>query len=104
MATTTENTPAKPVFNIVTVHGRVEEVQRFEGVYRTRMICPSADNFTSPQKIIIRSKTRLGSRDEMVTATCRLGGYQRKPFRATDKETGESVSVTPVDMTLDLAE
>lgn len=101
---TSDTTPAKPVFNLVTVHGRVEEVQRFEGTYKTRLICPAADAFASPQKIAIRSKTRLGSRDEMVTATCRLGGYQRKPFRATDKETGEVVNVIPVDMTLDLVE
>lgn len=103
-AETTQSTHSKPAFGIVTVHGRVEEVQRYEGTYRTRLICPAPDSFSSPQKISVRSKTRLGSRDELVTATCRLGGYQRKPYRVTDKDTGESMNVVPVDMTLDFIE
>ena len=98
--TPTPATPAKK-FNVVAVHGRVEDVQRFEGVYRTRLICPAADEFTAPQKVIVRSKARLGSKDEMIEISCRLGGYQRKPYRVTDKDTGEQTNVTPVDMTLD---
>lgn len=104
MATSEPSTPQKQAFGIVIVHGRIEEVQRYEGTYRTRIICPAPDSFSSPQKISIRSKTRLGSRDELVTASCRLGGYQRKPYRVTDKETGEQVNVIPVDMTLDFLE
>lgn len=88
----------------VTVSGRIEEVQRYEGTYNARIICPAADQFSQPQNIKIRSKSRIGSREELVTVTARLGGYKRKPFQAVDKETGERVSVVPVDMTLDLIE
>lgn len=88
----------------VTVTGRIEEVQRYEGVYSTRIVTPAQDQYSQPQHVKVRSKTRVGSRDEIVTLTCRLGGYKRKAFKATDKETGEVVSVVPVDMTLDLSE
>jgi hypothetical protein len=88
----------------VSVTGRIEEVQRYEGIHNTRIICPAADQFSQPQNVKVRSKTRIGSRDEMVTITARLGGYKRKSFKATDKETGEVVNVVPVDMTLDLVE
>jgi len=94
----------KPKFCETSVHGRVEDVQRYEGIYRTRVICPAVDEFSSPQKLLIRSKTRLGSKDELITISCRLGGYQRKPYRVTDKDTGEQTNVTPVDMTLDQIE
>lgn len=88
----------------VTITGRIEEVQRYEGTYNTRIICPAADQFSQPQNVKVRSKTRIGSKEEMVTITARLGGYKRKPFKATDKETGEIAMVVPVDMTLDLVD
>lgn len=88
----------------VTIAGRIEEVQRFEGIYATRIICPSADQYSAPQTVKVRSKARIGSRDEIITVTARLGGYKRKPFKATDKETGEQTNVIPVDMTLDLVD
>lgn len=88
----------------VTISGRIEEVQRFEGIYATRIITPAPDEYSSPQNVKVRSKTRIGSRDELVTITARLGGYKRKPFKATDKESGEIVNVIPVDMTLDLVD
>jgi len=88
----------------VTITGRIEEVQRYEGTYNTRIICPAADEFSQPQNVKVRSKTRIGSKEEMVTITARLGGYKRKPFKATDKETGEIATVVPVDMTLDLVD
>lgn len=105
-----ENTPAtapvRPALPMmqVSICGRVEEVQRFDGMYATRIICPAADEYSQPQNIKIRSKTRIASRDEVITVVARLGGYKRKPFKATDKDSGEIVSVVPVDMTLDLVE
>ena len=41
--------------------------------------------------------------DEVIVQA-QLGGYTRKPFRMTDKETGETMTVTPVDLTLDAVE
>lgn len=86
------------------VAGRIEEVQRYENIYNTRLICPAADEYSAPQHVKVRSKTRIGLRDEVVSVTCRLGGYRRKPFLTVDKETGERVSVIPVDLTLDAIE
>jgi hypothetical protein len=88
----------------VLVTGRIEEVQRYEGTFSTRIICPAADQYSQPQNVKVRSKSRIGSRDDLVPVTVRLGGYKRKVFTAVDKETGERVSVVPVDMTLDLIE
>ena len=101
---TTPTTQRPAIYMRTMVVGRVEEVSRFEGMYYTRIVCPAEDEYSQPQMVKIRSKTRIGSREEIVTCKCRIGGYKRKPYKAVDKETGEQVFVNPVDMTLDLIE
>lgn len=88
----------------VMVHGRVESVRLHEGTRYTRVMTPSADAYSRPQTVEIRSKQPLGPKGEEIKVVAALGGFTRKPFRATDKATGETMMVTPVDMTLDAIE
>ena len=91
-------------FNQMMVRGRIEETRRHANVSYTRVLCPAADEYSRPQTLEIRSKARLGQKGDTVTQLCVVGGYTRKAFRATDKETGETAMVTPVDHTVDAVE
>jgi hypothetical protein len=95
---------AKVVALQVLVKGKVEASRRFDGKRYTRIITPAADAYSRPQVVEVRSVSKLGDVGDETEVTCRLGGYTRKPFRTTDKETGETSMVTPVDLTLDAVE
>lgn len=88
----------------VLVEGRIEYSSRFEGKTTSRIISPAADRYSRPAITAVRSKSSLGTAGDEVSVLCRLGGYTRKAFRATDKDTGEVKFVTPVNMTLDAIE
>ena len=88
----------------VLIKGRVEQRQRWEGKYITRVITPAQDAYSKPQIVSIRSKQPIGAVGDELTITCKLGGYTRKPYKSTDKESGDITYVTPVDMTLDAVE
>jgi hypothetical protein len=93
---------AKPMH--VLISGRVEGSKSHEGKRYTQIITPAADAYSRPQMVEVRSKSRFGEKGEEVSITCTLGGYQRKPYQAKDKNTGEIVTVVPIDHTLDLVE
>jgi hypothetical protein len=95
---------AKVVALQVLVKGKVEASRRFDGKRYTRIITPAADAYSRPQVVEVRSVAKLGDVGDETEVTCRLGGYTRKPFRTTDKETGETSMVTPVDLTLEAVE
>lgn len=88
----------------VLVVGRIEHSSRFEGKTTARIISPAPDPYSRPAVVAVRSKSSFGSVGDEVSILCRVGGYTRKAFRATDKETGEVKNVTPVDITLDAIE
>jgi len=100
--TPTTPTSLKPMQ--VFIKGKIEAKRKHESTWYTRLITPAADEYSRPQVVEIRSKQKLGDAGEETTAVCKLGGYSRKPFRVTDRDTGESTTVTPVDMTLDAVE
>lgn len=89
---------------IVSITGRIEDVERYEGIFNTRLICAAVDQFSHPQTVKVRSKTRFGSKDEITTISARLGGYKRAKYSTKPNKDGEIFQVTPVDMTLDLVE
>lgn len=91
-------------FNQVMVKGRIEESRRHENTNYTRILCPAADEYSTPQTLEIRSKARMGQKGDLVQQLCYLGGFKRKAFMATDRNTGEQTKVIPVDMTLDAIE
>ena len=97
-------TTAKTIPMQVLVRGRIDAVRRHDKTIYTRIITPAPDPYSRPQTVEIRSKQRLGQPGDEVAQLATLGGYARKPFRSTDKETGETTMVTPVDMTLDAVE
>lgn len=100
--------PAKsspvPTYMVVSIRGKVEGVRRFDGKRYTRIITPAPDAYSRPQVVEIRSVQKLAEIGDETEVTCRLGGYTRKAYRATDKDTGETTSIIPVDLTLDAIE
>ncbi len=88
----------------VVIKGRVEASRLYEGYRYTRITTPAADAYSRPQTVEIRSKGKLGDKLDEVTVVATLGGFPRKPYQSKDKETGEIVSVIPVDHFLDAVE
>jgi hypothetical protein len=88
----------------VVVRGRLEKARSYEGKRYSQILTPAPDAYSRPQIVEVRSKNRLGDVGDEVTVTCKLGGFSRKPYKVTDKQSGEVVTVTPVDHTLDVVE
>jgi hypothetical protein len=88
----------------VLVVGRIELSRTHEGKRYTHVMTPAADAYSRPQLLEVRSKGKLGDKGEEVSVSCVLGGYQRKAYQVKDKNTGEIVTVLPVEHTLDLVE
>jgi len=88
----------------VLIKGRIDARRRHDGTHYTRVLTPAPDAYSRPQVVEIRSKQTLGQVGDEIEQLCKLGGYTRKAFRSTDKDTGETTMVTPVDMTLDAVE
>jgi hypothetical protein len=93
-----------PVSMRVMVRGRIEGSKLFDGKRYTQIMTPAADAYSRPQLVEIRSKQKLGDKGDEVTVHATLGGYQRKAYQVKDKDTGEVVTVVPVEHTLDLVE
>jgi hypothetical protein len=100
--TPTKDSAAKPMQCLI--KGKIDARRRYESTFFTRVLTPAPDAYSRPQTVEIRSKAKLGETGEEITAVCVLGGYTRKPYRVTDKDSGETTMVTPVDLTLDLVE
>lgn len=100
--TSIKPTTVKPMEVIIA--GRIDASRRYEGMTYTRILTPAPDAYSRPQVVEIRSKSRLGDKGEEVTIRAQLGGYTRKPYKFTDKETGELTTITPVDHSLDFLE
>jgi hypothetical protein len=103
-AATPVATTAKTIPMQVLVRGRIDAVRRHDKTTYTRIITPAPDPYSRPQTVEIRSKQRLGQPGDQLTQLGLLGGYARKPFRITDKETCVTSMVTRIDMTLDAVE
>lgn len=88
----------------VTIKGRIDAARRHDKTRYTRIVTPAPDPYSRPQTVEVRSRQSLGQVGDEITVQAQLGGYTRKPFRSTDKETGETTMVTPVDLTLDAVE
>ena len=100
----TPTTPARLQLMQVAIRGKIVARRRHEKTHYTRIVTPAPDLYSRPQTVEVRSKQSLGQPDDEITVTAVLGGFTRKPFRSTDKETGETSMVTPVDLTLDAVE
>ena len=103
-AVATPATTARTSAMQVLVRGRIDAVRRHDKIVYTRITSPAPDPYSRPQTVEVRSKQRFGQPGDEVAQLATLGGYARRPFRMTDKETGETTIVTPIDMTLDAVE
>ncbi len=88
----------------VLVKGRVDARRRYEKTVYTRVVTPAADPYSRPQTLEVRSAQPVGSVGDLVSLVCVVGGFSRKPYRITDRETGETQTIVPVDITLDVVE
>lgn len=88
----------------VFIKGRIEAMRRYEGNFYTRLAMPAPDEFSKPQMVQVRGKGKLGQQGEIIQVLCRVGGYMRKPYQVTDDDSGETTTITPVDITLDVVE
>jgi hypothetical protein len=86
------------------VVGRVDSVDRYNNVFTTKVLCPAADLYSKPAVVPIRSTVRIGTKGDDIDVLVRLGGYPKKPYQATDKNTGEIRTVSQAEATLDLVE
>lgn len=88
----------------VRVVGKVLRTRRHEQYTYTTVITPAADAYSKPSIVEVRSKQRFAERDEETDFLGRLGGYEGRSYRVTDRETGEQKNLIPVNMYLDLVE
>lgn len=88
----------------VMVVGRVTKVRRHDGKTYTKLVVPAKDAYSRPSQVEVRSKQRLGEVGEDVRVLAEVGGYGRKPYKVTDRDTGEMRTVEPVEHTLDAIE
>jgi hypothetical protein len=86
--------------NQVLIGGKVVEVRPASGSIYTQVILPAPDEYTSPQRVEIVSKRRIGNKDDQITQVCDLGGFLGREFTTTDKDTGEKVNRRSVNMVL----
>lgn len=89
---------------VVQIEGKVTRVRRYEGTFYTVIVCPAVDLYSRPQTVEVRSKARFADPEETVKVKARLGGFEGRAYRVTDKDTGESRNLVPVNQTLDLVE
>ncbi|MBM5573660.1 hypothetical protein [Deefgea sp. CFH1-16] len=86
----------KVIVNKALLCGRVNAVRKSDDTVYTEVILPSADEYSQPATIEIRSKKRLGQIGETVQINVSCGGYRGKPFNYQDKDTGERFTRRPV--------
>lgn len=81
--------------------GKVLRIRRYQQFTYTTIVCPAADEYSQPQKVELRSDRKFAERDEVASVVAQLGGYEGKPYKYTDKDTGEVTMLTPVTLYLD---
>lgn len=74
--------------NITIVEGVIDEIRDFNGLFETRVILPSADRYSKPGAVLVKSKKRIGGKGEEIRIPCRLTGAPRFFFlnRGTRQE------------------
>lgn len=85
----------------VVVTGKLVDQRKNEGVFYSTVLMARADEYSQPMPFEVRSTRQLGSRGEVVTVPCRVGGFFRRSYQHSDKQTGEVRTVRPIVVTLD---
>lgn len=71
------------------------------GYVLTLVTMAAPDEFSSPSTVEVRSKAKLGERDEIWRGKVRISGYRRS-YKTTDPETGEQRAVQTADIRLEV--
>lgn len=82
------------------INGRIVRKRVHDKVHYVQLMLPAPDEFTSPAQIEVRSARSLGDVGDDVSIRLTVGGYKRRSYNYTDRETGESRMVHPVENTL----
>ncbi len=85
----------------VVISGMLREQRKHDGTFYSTIISPAADQYSSPMPFEVRSSKPLGSRDQIVSVPCRLGGFFKRQYEVVNQQTGESRRVKPIVLTLD---
>jgi hypothetical protein len=97
--------PAKVIPGIVLIVGKLQKSVIRDDKRYSVVSMPAADEYSHPQLVEIRSsRASLGQGGDVLTLSCRVGGFALKPFEFTDKKSGEIVKGQKYVMTLDAVE
>ena len=61
--------------NQVSVAGRIDRFDVYEGKHYTEVIIPAADEYSNPGRVKVVSTRSLGSVEQPVTVDCSIRGY-----------------------------
>jgi hypothetical protein len=88
-------------YGVMLLKGRITEIAKVgERIVHT-IALPAASAYDRPEIVQVRAADKLGDRDMEVEMRCKVGGYARKAYEATDPDTGRKRRVVPVTVTLD---
>jgi len=79
-----------PTPGLVRIVGRVDSVRQVgtdRKTFRSLVVTPSADSFSHPSTVEVRSAARLGAAGNEVDVLCNVIGFKNKPRKNLD--TGE---------------
>lgn len=82
--------------NQTTISGRIGEVRKYEKHFYTEFLLPAADAYSQPGIVEVRSNARLGKTGDEIECRVEITGYRGKPYKYTDKDTGEQITRRPV--------
>jgi hypothetical protein len=94
---------AQAFFNRAKIVGARRMATEGGTLWLTLCKLPNPSDFESGGTIELRSGQRLGVVGDEFTGWCRVGGYARQ-YKATDKETGEQVTVRTAEVRLTVIE
>jgi hypothetical protein len=94
-----------PAIGVALIAGRIGNARRITGQngtsWLTLVTMAAPDEFTSPSTVELRSKGKLGERDEVWRGKVRITGFRRS-YKTTDQQTGEQLTVQTADTRLDV--
>lgn len=94
-----------PAIGVALLAGRVGNARKINGTngsyWLTLVTMAAPDEFSSPSTVELRSKQKLGDRDDIWRGKVRISGFRRS-YKTTDQETGEQRAVQTADIRLEV--
>lgn len=73
--------------------GRIDNVERMNSLFYTRLVLPAPDSFSHPGVVLVESKDRLGQAGDDLKVLCQVGGY-RNDWKNKEGQDVKSARVT----------